>query len=131
MKRIVGPLLIAAFAVVIWRALFGGNPGGIPDEKYARYKALHPPKLLYSCTRQPSPEWLLQLTRNCAHSGRSGCDEAVRASPEAQPQSVVEFAGSDGGATYEQLLTDAKRHCAMPRGNLAAGRLEILEADKD
>lgn len=130
MKRLVGPILIVAFAGAVWWVLFGGKPGGISAERYMRYESLHPPKLLYSCTRLPSAERLNQLARDCRDKGRSGCELEVNESPEAQPQVAVEMAGSDGSTTYAELLEHAKRNCAAPKGNFAAGKLTILEADK-
>jgi NifB/MoaA-like Fe-S oxidoreductase len=130
MKRLIGPLLIAAFAVVVWQVLFAGNPGGISDERYSRYTSLRSPKLLYSCTRPPTPERLLQLERTCRDKGRSGCELEIAGSPEAQPQSEIEFAGSDGNTSYAELLEHARHNCAAPRGDLAPGKFEILEADK-
>ncbi len=130
MKRLIGPLLIAAFAFVIWQVLFVGNPGGISDERYARYTNLSPPKLLYSCTRQPTPERLTELERQCRDKGRSGCELDVIESPEAQPRAEVEFAGSDGSKTYAELVEYARRNCAAPRGDLAPGKFEILESRK-
>jgi hypothetical protein len=130
MKRLVGPLLIAVLVVVVWRLLAGGNPGGISDGKYAQYKALRPPKLLYSCTRQPTQEWLNQRKRDCAHTGRAGCEEEVNESREAQPQAIVDFAGSDGSATYDELLNHVRRECSSPRGHLAPGKLAVLESEK-
>jgi hypothetical protein len=131
MRAILGPLVFVGLLVALWVLFFRGNPGGISDGKYARFKQLAAPKLLYSCTRTPTPEWLVQQTRECAQSGRAGCAEKVNESVEAQTETVVEFVGSRGTSTYDDLLRSARQGCARNIGNLGGGRLTVLEAERN
>lgn len=130
MKRIAGPLVIVLLLVAIWRIVVHGNPGGISDEEYARYEALKAPKVLYSCTRQPSREWLTQQKRKCMDSGRADCEEDVDESSLAEPESVVDFAGGDATATYEGLVESLRQACMSARGHFAGGQFAVLESDK-
>ena len=50
--EIAGPVMIVALLIALWVLFVRGNPGGIPDAEYAKFKRLAPPKLLYSCTRK-------------------------------------------------------------------------------
>jgi hypothetical protein len=131
MRAIVGPLVIVGLLVALWMLFVRGNPGDISDARYSAFKQLAPPKLLYSCTRKPTPESLLRMTRECAQSGRSGCDQKAYESGEAATATAVEFVGGRGESTYDQLLQEAKRSCAGDLGDKGGGRLTVLEADKD
>lgn len=131
MRAIFGPLVIVVLLVAVWALFFRGNPGGISDAKYAAFNQLDPPKVLYSCTRKPTPEWLVQQTRDCAQSGRSGCDQLVYDSIESQTETTVEFAQGQGTSTYDELLRSARQSCSQNIGKLGGGKLEVLEADKD
>lgn len=131
MRAIVGPLVIVALLVVLWMRFFGGNPGDISDAQYSRYKMLAPPKLLYSCTRKPTSDALLRQTRECANSGRSGCEQKAYESGEAETATIVEFVGGAGTSTYDELLRNARRKCAEDRGSMGDGILTVLESNED
>lgn len=131
MRPIVGPLVIAVLLAALWALFVRGNPGGISDAKYSQFKQLAPPKLLYSCTRKPTSAALLQQARECAQSGRAGCDQEAYQSGESQYATVVEFVGGKGTSTYNELLQGAKRNCAENLGDMGSGRLKVLEANKD
>lgn len=126
-----GPLVIVVLLVALWALFVRGNPGGLSDAKYAAFKQLAPPKLLYSCTRKPSPEWLVQQTRECAQSGRAGCEEKVNESVEAATVTVVEFVGGRTASSYDELLRRARQDCGQGTGHLGSGKLVVLEAVKD
>jgi hypothetical protein len=131
MRPIVGPLVIVVLLAALWVLFVRGNPGGISDAKYSEFKQLAPPKLLYSCTRKPTSEALLRQARECAQSGRAGCDQEAYESGESQNATVVEFIGGRGTSTYNELLQDAKRNCAENIGDMGSGKLEVLEANTD
>ena len=131
MRAIVGPLVIVALLVVLWMQLFSGNPGGFSDAQYSRFKTLAPPKLLYSCTRKPTSDALLRQTRDCAKSGRSGCEQKAYESGQAETATMVEFVGGAETSTYDELLRDARRKCAEDSGSMGDGKLAVLEAEKN
>jgi hypothetical protein len=131
MRAIVGPLVIAALLVASWALFVRGNPGGISDAKYAEFKQLAPPRILYSCTRKPTNESLLQQQRECAKVGRSGCEQKAYDLGESETKTVVEFVGSQGTSTYDELLRDATRNCARNIGSMGSGKLKVVAADKD
>ena len=130
MKAIAGPLLLAALVVACWAFFIRGNPGGISDAKYAEFKQLASPRILYACTRKPTSESLLQEERECAQIGRSGCEQEAYDKAEAGAETVVEFIGNTGTSTYDQLLRDARHACGRNVGNMGGGTLEVLQADK-
>ena len=131
MRAIVGPLVLVALLATLWVLYFSGNPGGISDARYSRFKQLAPPKVLYSCTRKPTSEALLRQVRECAQSGRSGCDQEAYESGEAAGETTVDFVGGAGTSTYDELLRDAMRKCAEDRGSMGSGKLTVLESTKD
>jgi hypothetical protein len=131
MRKLIGPLVIVALLVALWGIFAHGNPGGISDAKYAEFKQLAPPRLLYSCTRKPAREVLEQRTRDCATSGRAGCDEAVYEAGQAEAQTVVDFVGGQQSSNYETLLRDARENCAQNVGDMGDGEFKVLEAKKD
>jgi hypothetical protein len=127
MRSLIGPLVIIGFVVVVWM-LFMSTPGDISDAKYAHFKQLAAPKVLYSCTRKPTQEALLRQTRECAASGRSGCEQSTQ---DAQGvQTVVEFAGGTGSTSYDELVQHARQNCQTDRDNLGSGSFKVLEAVK-
>ncbi|MGB7741018.1 MAG: hypothetical protein WBM03_18055 [Steroidobacteraceae bacterium] len=128
MRRIVGPLVIVGLLAALWMLFLRGNPGGISDARYSEFKQLAPPKLLYSCTRKPTSEALLQQARECAQSGRAGCDQEAYESGEAENATVVEFVGGQRTSTFDELLRGAKRSCAENLGSMGDGKFEVLEA---
>jgi hypothetical protein len=131
MRAIVGPLVIVGLLVLLWMVFVRGNPGGLSDARYSQFKALAAPRILYSCARKPTPESVLQKTRECAQSGRAGCDENAYESGEAEVKTVVEFVGGDGTSTYDQLLRSARQDCGKNLGTLGGGTLTVLEASKN
>jgi hypothetical protein len=131
MRAIVGPLVIVGLLVVLWMVFVNGNPGGLSDAKYSEFKALPAPRILYSCARKPTPESVLQKTRECAQSGRAGCDEKAFESGEAGVETVVEFVAGGRTSTYDQLLRSARQNCGRNLGTLGGGTLTVLEASKN
>ena len=130
MRKLVGPLVIVVFLAALWALFKGGNPGGISDAKYSEYRQLAPPKLLYSCTRSPSRETLVQRTRECMKSGRAGCDEEVNEWGAATTETTIEFAGGSPSSTYEQLLEESKQNCSTTVGSMGRGEIKVLESNK-
>jgi len=131
MRAIFGPLMIVALLVALWAILFRGNPGGVSDARYAAFERAASPKLLYSCTRTPTREAILQRTRECAKLGRARCEEEANAWAEAARESAVEILAGDGTSTYDELLREARRRCAADRGGMGPGELKVLQAKKD
>lgn len=102
------------------------NTSGLSDEDYARYKELGAPKLLYSCTIDPSRSWgHAKELGDCLNSSNSvevqaQCIENIK---KLDPIVNVNYvAGIGMGATYNKLLTDAKNECF--------GDLKVLESEK-
>jgi hypothetical protein len=131
MRAILGPLVIVVLLVALWFRYFGGNPGGISDAEYSKFKMLAPPKLLYSCTRKPTSDALLRLRKECAKSGRSGCEQKAYEFGESETATVVGFVGGQETSTYDELLRDARRKCAEDSGSMGNGVLTVLESNKD
>ena len=130
MKLIRGLLVVAVLVGSLW-ALFGrGNPGGISDAKYSEFKRSSPPKFLYSCTRKPAPEVLLQRERECWATGRAACEDKLPEWVKAGTRTEVAFVASAANGTYEKLLEDAKRNCATKVENMAPGEFKVLEASE-
>jgi hypothetical protein len=123
---LVGAMLLAA----LWMLFARGNPGGISDARYAEFRKMAAPKLLYSCTRKPTPESFLPKERECWQSGRAGCEEAVTKWVDAGTTITVEFVSGTGTASYDDLLMDARRSCAKGVGGMQPGEFEVLEGDK-
>lgn len=95
-----------------------GNPGGISDADYAKYKELGAPKILYSCTREieinaAAAEASLQCARMkeeefVACLGKNVSD----AKKPKKPIIDVGYAAGVGVAvTFNKLLSDAKAEC--------------------
>jgi hypothetical protein len=131
MRAIVGPLVVIAILAALWVFVIDRNHGGISDARYSHYQQLIAPKLLYSCTRKPTQEARLRKTRECSKSGRSGCEQEAYDWGESKTTTTVDFAGNQGDSTYNDLLQDAKRHCAMNVGDMGDGKIKVLEASED
>jgi hypothetical protein len=131
MRAIIGPLVLVALLVALWVLVVDVNPGGISDARYLKFQGLASPKLLYSCTRTPTPESLLRRTRECAQSGRGGCELEVYEAGETETAITVDFVGGRRTSTYDELLQEAKRNCAANRGDMGGGILKVLKADED
>lgn len=85
-------VLNSVIPVLAMAALAGcGNPGGISDEHYEKYKALAAPKILYSCTGD----------------GMLSID-----------QKVGYVAGVGFGATYNKMLGEIEDDCKSKSGKL-------------
>lgn len=129
MKVIRGLLAIVVLMGALWALFARGNPGGISDGQYAQFKRMAAPKLLYSCTRRPTPESFLPQARECWTSGRAGCDEKVHEWVEAAAETSVDFVSGRGSLSYDQLQRDAERTCARQVRNMGPGEFTVLEAD--
>jgi hypothetical protein len=131
MKAILGPIVIVVFVVALWAVFSRGNPGDISDARYSEYKQLAPPKLLYSCTRRPTRESLLQQERQCRLAGRAGCEVDAYESGETKSEIDVEFVAGPQTSGYDHLLQKAKNGCATIRGDMGGGEFKVLEASKN
>jgi hypothetical protein len=131
MRKLFGPIVIVVLLAALWMMFSPGNPGGISDAKYTEFQQLASPKILYSCTRKPTRDSLVEQYRECAQTGRAGCDEQAYESGEARTATVVEFAGGSGTSTYDDLLNRARQSCSTNVGNMGNGQFKILEAQKN
>ena len=130
MRAILGPLVVVAILAALWVFVIDKNPGDISDARYAKFTQLPAPKLLYSCTRKPTTAARTQKMRDCASSGRAGCEQEAYDWAEAKLDTTVDFASDDGTTSYENLLRDAKVHCARTIGDMGDGKFEVLKATK-
>ena len=112
---------IAVVLFVIANLAGCGNPGGISDTDYARFKQLSAPKLLYSCTTTSDGNAMDQMIECLRNGSRDKCSES--ALEEAKTKTVVGYAAGVGAmTTYNKLLQDAEEQCA--------GVFEILDSGK-
>ena len=125
MRALIGPLVIIGLVVGVWM-LLNRTPGGISEARYTRYQALAAPKVLYSCTRKPTKEALLRQARECASSGRSGCEQNAYDAGEKEVQTLVEFAGGNG-TPYDELVRAAKQNCEKGKDGFESGGFKVLE----
>ena len=130
MKVIRTVIVGAMFLAALWMLFVRGNPGGVSDAKYSEFRKIGSPKLLYSCTRKPTPESFLPKQRECWKSGRAGCEQAVSEWVDAGTTTTVDVVSGLGAASYDELLMEAKRGCARGVGDMQPGEFKILEADK-
>lgn len=130
MRFVIGPIVVLVFLFALWHLFSRGNPGGVSDAKYTEFKQLAPPRILYSCTRRPTRESLLQRQRECMDSGRAGCVEDASEWGEATTATTVEFVGGRENSAYDKLLEDARADCATNRGGMGNGEFQVLEANK-
>jgi hypothetical protein len=91
-----------------------GNPGGISDSDYAKYKELGAPKILYSCHKGETLGFDLNAVVECFKlkddPAKLACAE--NAKREKQPIIDVGYAAGVGVAvTYNELFNDAKAGC--------------------
>ncbi len=84
-----------------------GNPGGISDADYNKYKQLGAPKILYSCTYEISPDFTEM--RDCILNGDS--NESCESSLSAKQTNVGYAAGIGIQSTYNKLVKDAMDEC--------------------
>jgi hypothetical protein len=130
MRAVRGPFLIVAAAVVIWALLLRGNPGGISDARYARFKGASSPKVLYSCTRTPARKSFLTQERQCLKTGRSSCEAKIDELVKAGTKIDVDFVAGDGMSTYDKLLVKARHSCSQALGSTETVEFRILEAEQ-
>jgi hypothetical protein len=130
MRAIFGPLVIVACLAGLWLYFSPGKPSGISDARYSQFERMPPPKILYSCTRKPTRESLLPQIRDCARTGRAGCEEEVSESAAARAETTVYFVGGTGDSTYSELLQNARRDCSAESGTMGRGEFKILESSK-
>ena len=116
-----------------------GNPSGISDAEYAKYKELGAPKILFSCTTQnyKSVEVLTEI-KNKALAKADACRSteeteeakvacmkkyfgpAILSMEEKLPIIEIGYqAGIGVAATYNKILQDAKNRCT--------GKFSIIE----
>lgn len=129
MRALIGPLVIIGLVVGVWM-LLNQTPGGISEARYSHFKGMAAPKVLYSCTRKPTQEALLRQTRECASSGRSGCEQNTYDAGEKEVQTIVEFAGGNG-TPYETLVREAKQNCEKGKDGFESGGFRVLESVKN
>ena len=130
MRVIPGLSVIAVSALELWVLFPRGNPGGLSDEKYSQFNRAAPPKLVYSCVRQPTRESFLREERACLQTGRANCDDKVRELVEAGTRTEVDFVAGLESSTYDTLLQEARRECSRTDGSTEPGEFKVLEADK-
>ena len=131
MRSLIGPIVIVVFLVALWALISRGNPGGISDAKYSEFKQLAPPRILYSCTRKPTREFLVRGQQECMQTGRAGCEEKAYESGAMKSETDVEFVSGERTSTYDKLLQDARQKCATNRGEMGGGEFKVLEASKN
>ena len=127
MRSMLGPVFIIAVLVVIWGAFFRGNPGGISDALYSKYQSTASPKILYSCTTKPTRAAFLAEVRSCSNTGRTNCEDIIDGLVTAGTKTHVDFVS---GASYDQLLNEARHGCAKRAGDAATIEFSVLEAVK-
>lgn len=92
-----------------------GNPGGISDSDYAKYKELGAPKILYSCNKGETLGFDLNALMECAKLKDDLAKELAcvdKAKREKKPIIDVGYAAGVGVAvTYNKLLSDTKAGC--------------------
>ena len=130
MRAIRGPLLFVAAAVAIWAIFLRGNPGGISDARYARFKGASSPKVLYSCTRTPTRGAFSRDERACLKTGRSNCEAKIDELVKAATKTSVDFVAGAGMSTYDQVLMEARQSCGKGVGSTETVEFRILEAEK-
>lgn len=95
-----------------------GNPVGISDSEYAKYKELGAPKILYSCS---APKSFIEIAAaecpNISQPPTEGDLACIKKSAErhSDPNEKIPsygyIAGVGIGATYNHILEEAKNKC--------------------
>lgn len=89
-----------------------GNPGGISDSEYAKYKELGAPKILYSCAVGDPSVARLQAGMECLGKSDTSDSCVEKEMRKWKPDVNVGYAAGVGAAvTYNKLLGDAKAGC--------------------
>lgn len=128
MRAILGPVFLVVFAVALWGLFLRGNPGGLSDAEYSRFKSLSPPKLLYSCTRTPTREAFVAEVRKCSKTGRSNCEAEIDDLVKAGTKTEVVFVA--GESTYDQLHQEVRAKCIMTSGRKETIEFRVIESEK-
>lgn len=96
-----------------------GNPGGISDSEYAKYKELGAPKILFSCSA-PKP-FIEIVAAECPNIIQTPTKEDLacieksaerHSDPNEKIPSYGYIAGVGVGATYNHILEEAKIKCS-------------------
>jgi hypothetical protein len=128
MRAISGPLFLAAFAIVLWGLFVRGNPGGLSDAEYSKFRNLSPPKLLYSCTRTPTRKAFVSKVRECSTTGRSNCEAMIDDLVKTGTKTEVEFVA--GESTYDQLRNEVRARCITTFGRQETVEFKIIESEE-
>lgn len=89
-----------------------GNPGGISDTAYAKYKELGAPKILYSCTEEGSLDAHVAECLNIQDVNvLLACSEEAKSRANKPIVNVGYTAGVGIAATYNKILGEAKNDC--------------------
>lgn len=113
--------LLGSIAAVLLLAACG-NPGGIADAEYAKYKELGAPKILNSCTKEGlmSPAAVAQCMGIENANEKIACLDNALSAGKKPIVDVGYTAGVGIAATYNKILSDAKNGCS--------GDFKILES---
>lgn len=114
-SRIVGTLF------VITNLAGCGNPGGVSDDFYAKFKQLAGPKILYSCTTTSDSNAIKQSIECLSREATGECSKSSLEKAKTKVD-VGYVAGIGAMATYNKLLQDTQAECA--------GTFEVIEAEK-
>ena len=100
-----------------------GNPGGISDSEYAKYKELGAPKILYSCNKGETLGFDINAVQKCLKLNDPAKELACVNNAEREKKPIIDIgyaAGIGVAVTYNKLLGDAKDACS--------GEFKILES---
>jgi len=109
-----------------------GNPGGISDSDYAKYKELGAPKILYSCTKEGRLDAAAVLQcmaiKNEDADKKIACLEKTQSDAKKPIIDVGYAAGVGVAVTYNKLLGDAKAACDSDSSRFSKGEFKVLES---
>ena len=132
MRALFGPLVIIGLIAGAWLLLTNRAPAGISEARYERYQRLSAPKLLYSCTRKPTDAAVTKKARECAQSGRSGCEQEAYEAREGDTKTNVDFVGGpESASSYDELVQRAERSCEGSLDGMTTGSFKVLESAKE
>lgn len=98
-----------------------GNPGGISDDDYAKFKQLGAPKLLYSCTTTSDSNAIKQQIECLSYKAEGECSKSSLEKAKTKVD-VGYVAGIGAMTTYNELLQDAQEKCT--------GKFDVLDSGK-
>jgi hypothetical protein len=105
----ISDVLTATVIIIVLVAC--GNPGGIDDAAYAKYKELGAPKILYSCDEVLDNISITATISDCiSNTDSKSCIEDGKKNPKHRID-VGYVAGIGAAVTYNKLLNDAKAEC--------------------